>query len=325
VIRPKKQVNRWWCLAAGLAPGVVFAEYGIRFPKPVTPIAHRVSDLHNLSLIVCGAIFFVVFSAMLYSIAMHRKARGVKPARFHENIRLEIAWAAIPFLIVVGVAAPSVVTLLQMGDVSRAEMTVKITGYQWKWRYDYADGDVGFFSALSTPRDQIENRAQKGEQYLLDVDKPLVLPARRKVRFLITSADVIHSWWVPAFAAKKDAVPGFVNEFWTLIEEPGIYRGQCAELCGKDHAFMPIVVQVLAPDEFDKWLNAQKEKIPSAPAAPLKTAIRGRATGDSAAPMSPFGAPLSDNEIVVAVTFERGSFGDTGNDLMQVTQVRALR
>lgn len=240
--------------------GPAFAEYGYNFPPAVTPIGQRILELHNLIFIICVFIFVIVFSFMFYSIIAHRKSRGYKAATFHDNVKLEIAWTIIPFVILVAMAIPSTATLIEMEDVSRSDMSVKITGYQWKWKYDYLDQDISFFSNLSTPRDQIENKADKGEHYLLEVDKPLVLPVGKKVRFLVTANDVIHAWWMPAFGVKKDAIPGFINEVWTRVDEPGTYRGQCAELCGKDHGYMPIVVQAVTQPEFDKWVASQKQK-----------------------------------------------------------------
>ena len=247
-----------------LVSGAAFAEYGLNFPKPVTSIGHRVLELHNIILLICVVIFIIVFGFMFYSIYAHRKSRGYKAAKFHDNVKLEVVWTVIPFVILVTMAIPSTATLLEMDDVSKSEMTVKITGYQWKWKYDYPDQDVSFFSNLSTPREQVENKAAKGEHYLLEVDNPMVLPVGKKVRFVVTANDVIHSWWVPAFAVKKDAIPGFVNEMWARVDEPGIYRGQCAELCGKDHGYMPIVVQAVSPEEFGKWVSLQKDKAASA-------------------------------------------------------------
>ena len=247
-----------------LVSGAAFAEYGLNFPKPVTSIGHRVLELHNIILLICVVIFIIVFGFMFYSIYAHRKSRGYKAAKFHDNVKLEVVWTVIPFVILVTMAIPSTATLLEMDDVSKSEMTVKVTGYQWKWKYDYPDQNVSFFSNLSTPREQIENKATKGEHYLLEVDNPMVLPVGKKVRFVVTANDVIHSWWVPAFAVKKDAIPGFVNEMWARVDEPGIYRGQCAELCGKDHGYMPIVVQAVSPEEFGKWVSLQKDKAASA-------------------------------------------------------------
>ena len=254
-----------------LVSGAAFAEYGLNFPKPVTSIGHRVLELHNIILLICVVIFIIVFGFMFYSIYAHRKSRGYKAAKFHDNVKLEVVWTVIPFVILVSMAIPSTATLLEMDDVSKSDMTVKITGYQWKWKYDYPDQNVSFFSNLSTPREQIENKATKGEHYLLEVDNPMVLPVGKKVRFVVTANDVIHAWWVPAFAVKKDAIPGFVNEVWARVDEPGVYRGQCAELCGKDHGYMPIVVQAVSPEEFDKWVSLQKDKAASAEASAGKT------------------------------------------------------
>ncbi|GGO88197.1 cytochrome c oxidase subunit 2 [Marinobacterium nitratireducens] len=203
---------------------------------------------------ICVAIGVVVFGVMFWSIIHHRKSRGAEAHHFHENTFVEILWTLIPFGILIAMAVPATATLIRMYDSTEADLDVQITGYQWKWRYQYLGHDIDYFSVLSTPREQINNEAEKGEHYLLEVDNPLVLPAGKKVRFLLTSNDVIHSWWVPDFAVKKDAIPGFVNEAWVIPEEPGIYRGQCTELCGKDHGFMPVVVEVKPQEEFDQWL-----------------------------------------------------------------------
>ena len=240
-----------------IAPAM--AAYDLNLPPPVSPIGEEILDLHNLIMLICLIIFVVVFSFMFYSIYAHRKSKGHKPAQFSHSTKLEIVWSVIPFLILVGMAIPSTATLIRMEDTSKAELTVKITGYQWKWRYEYMGQDVVFNSNMSTPRDQIENRSEKGENYLLEVDRPLVLPTDTKIRFLITADDVIHSWWVPELAVKKDAIPGFINEFWTLIQKPGIYRGQCTELCGKDHGFMPVVVDARSPEEFQAWLASNRK------------------------------------------------------------------
>jgi cytochrome c oxidase subunit 2 len=253
-------------LIVAVAPAA-YAEYGYNFPRPVTAIAEEILTLHNLIFIICVVIFLVVFSVMFYALFAHRKSRGYKAAKFHDNVILEVVWTIVPFVILIAMAIPSTVTLLRMDDTSKSELTVKITGYQWKWKYDYPDLDLGYFSTLATPRAQIENKEKKGEHYLLEVDNPLVLPTGKKVRFILTANDVIHSWWVPQLGVKKDAIPGFVNETWTMINEPGIYRGQCVELCGKDHGFMPVVVQAVAPEEFDKWVVAQKDKAKAEAAA----------------------------------------------------------
>jgi len=248
-------------IALSLFSNLAVAEYGLNFPKPVTAIAQEVYGLHMLIMMVCVGIGIVVFGAMFWSIVMHRKSRGYKAATFHESTTMEIIWTAIPFLILVGMAIPSTATLIRMYDNSASDVTIKITGYQWKWKYEYMDQDVSFFSSLSTPRDQIDNKSAKGKDYLLEVDNPIVIPTGKKVRFLLTANDVIHAWWVPQLAVKKDAIPGFINEAWTRVDEPGTYRGQCAELCGKDHGFMPIVVQAVSEDEFKKWVSVKKSEM----------------------------------------------------------------
>ena len=244
-----------------------YAEYGLNFPKPVTTVAQDILTLHNTILIICLVIFVIVFGVMFYALVMHRKSRGHKAAEFHDNVTLEVIWTIVPFVILIGMAVPSTAVLLKMDDTSQSDLTVKVTGYQWKWKYEYLDQDLSFFSNLSTPREQVENKQTKGEHYLLEVDNPLVLPVGKKVRFVLTANDVIHSWWVPQLGVKKDAIPGFVNESWTIINEPGTYRGQCVELCGKDHGYMPVVVQAVSTTDFDKWVVAQKDKAKAEAAA----------------------------------------------------------
>ncbi|NHH99047.1 cytochrome c oxidase subunit 2 [Oceanimonas sp. MB9] len=230
------------------------AQTRLNMTEGVTEISQQVYGLHMTILIICAVIGLVVFGVMFWAIIHHRKSKGAKAAQFHESTKVEILWTIIPFLILVAMAIPATKTLVAMEDASEPDLTVQVTGSQWKWHYRYFDEDVEFFSLLATMPQQIAGTVTKGDNYLLEVDYPLVLPTDRKVRFLITSDDVIHSWWVPAFAVKKDAVPGFINEAWTRINEPGLYRGQCAELCGKDHGFMPIVVDARSPEEFDGWL-----------------------------------------------------------------------
>ncbi|QIZ78951.1 cytochrome c oxidase subunit II [Ferrimonas lipolytica] len=233
----------------------------------VTDISEQVYSLHMTIFYICCVIALIVFGIMLYSLIYHRKSKGAKPANFHESTKVEIAWTVVPFLILIGMAVPATSTLIAMEDPSESALTIQVTGSQWKWHYKYFGHDIEFYSLLSTPTDQIRNQQEKSDNYLLEVDKPLVLPTNRKVRFLMTSDDVIHSWWVPAFAVKKDANPGFINEAWTKVNEPGTYRGQCAELCGKDHGFMPVVVEVLPEEEFDQWLVAQQQAATDAAAA----------------------------------------------------------
>lgn len=247
-----------------LLTGQSFADYGLNMTKGVTPISHQVYDLHMLIFWICVAIGAVVFGVMFISMLKHRKSQGAVAAQFHESTTVEIIWTVIPFVILIAMAIPATKTLIAMEDTRDADLTIKITGFQWKWRYDYMggkdyeDSKFGFFSVLATPRDQIENKATKGEHYLLEVDHPLVVPVGKKIRFLTTGNDVIHSWWVPQLAIKSDAIPGFINQSWAKIEEPGFYRGQCAELCGKDHGFMPIVVEAKSEEDYKNWVQEQK-------------------------------------------------------------------
>ncbi len=357
---------------AGLLPVTSWSEWGLNLPPPSTPIASRILELHNAIMVVCLIIFVVVFGVMFYSLYAHRKSRGHQARQFSHNTTVEVIWTVIPFLILVGMAIPSTATLLFMEDTTESDLTVKVTAYQWKWHYDYMEHEVDFFSNLSTPRSQIENREPKGENYLLEVDNPVVIPANRKVRFLLASNDVIHAWWVPKFGVKKDAVPGFVNEFWTLVDEPGTYRGQCAELCGKDHGFMPIVAEVLAPEEFDQWLAdrqqvaavaedeadrtwsmdelmARGEQVyinclachgdqgqgvpPTFPpltgspvtTGPIEAHIEIVMEGKPGTTMVPFKLQLSDADIASVITYERNALGNSVGDMVQPSQIKALR
>ncbi|MEQ1598352.1 MAG: cytochrome c oxidase subunit II [Methylotenera sp.] len=234
------------------------AEYGLNLKAPVTEIAGQIYDLHMLIVWICLGIFVVVFGIMFYSLYKHRKSVGHKAVQFHEHHTLEIIWTIIPALILLAIAFPATKTIFAMKDTTAADMTVKVTGYQWKWEYDYLDKDVKFISNLSTTQDQINNKAEKGENYLLEVDNPMVVPVGKKVRVILTASDVIHAWWVPEFGVKQDAIPGFIKETWFRAEKEGIYRGQCAELCGKAHGYMPIVVEVVAEDKYNEWLESKK-------------------------------------------------------------------
>ncbi|MBL6752554.1 MAG: cytochrome c oxidase subunit II, partial [Nevskia sp.] len=240
-------------------------------PKGVTDISQRVYGLHMFVLWICVVIAVVVFSAMFYSIFAHRRSKHPVPAKFHESTTIEIVWTLIPFLILIVMAVPAAGTLIKMYDTRNSDLTVRITGYQWKWQYEYVDKGVSFFSTLEA-KANIARQLGSGidpatvPNYLHDVDNPLVLPVGKKVRFLLTSNDVIHGWWMPDFAVKKDAIPGYINEMWTNINEPGTYRGQCTVLCGRDHGFMPIVVKAVSPAEFEQWL-AQRKGGATAPAA----------------------------------------------------------
>lgn len=240
---------------------------------PVTGIAREIYDLHLVMLGICLAIFVIVFGVMFYSIWKHRKSVGAKAAQFHENTTIEILWTVIPFVILVAMAWPATKVVLAVKDTANADVTIKATGYQWKWGYDYLKGEgegISFLSAMSTPRDQIDGSAQKGEQYLLEVDNPVVVPVGKKIRILTTANDVIHSWWIPAFGSKQDAIPGFVRDTWFRAEKEGTYRGQCVELCGKDHGFMPIVVEVVSAEKYAAWVGDQKKKMAAAAEDPNK-------------------------------------------------------
>ena len=224
----------------------------------VTEMSQHIQVLHHMALWVCVVVGIVVFGAMFYTIVAHRRSKHPVPATFHENTKIEVLWTVIPTLILVGMAVPATLALIEIEDNSDADLTVLVTGSQWKWHYQYLEAGIGFYSNLATPTEQINNVDPKGENYLLEVDNPLVIPTNLKVRFLMSSDDVIHSWWVPDFAVKQDAIPGFINEAWTRVPEPGIYRGQCTELCGMNHAYMPVVVEVRPEEEFLAWIEEQR-------------------------------------------------------------------
>ena len=257
----------------------------------VTELSREIYGLHMLILWICVAIAVAVFSVMIYSIATFRKSKGAVPATFDHNTKAEIIWTVIPVLILVGMAVPAAKTLVKIDDTRGSELTIKVTGYQWKWQYEYVDQGVSFFSTLARSSDEARQLGSgidpaSVDNYLLEVDNPLVVPAGRKVRVLITANDVIHAWWVPDFGMKKDAIPGYINEMWFRADEPGTYRGQCAELCGRDHGFMPVVVEVKPQAEYDAWLEAQK----SARQASLAPAAQASAT-----------APTNDEPAAVRV------------------------
>lgn len=267
---------------AALGARPALGEYEVNFQPPVTPIAGEIYDLHMLVLWICVAIGVLVFAAMFYAILRYRKSAGAKAATFHENTAVEIIWTIVPFLILVALAIPATHTLIAMDDTSDADVTVKVTGYQWKWKYDYLEDDISFFSTLSTPWSAIENETPKPEEYLLQVDNELVLPVNKKIRFLFTANDVLHAWWVPALGVKKDAIPGFINESWARIENPGVYRGQCAELCGAGHGFMPIVVRAVSDEEYASWVQTHKGSKQAAAAQTPVSATAGQLKTQSA-------------------------------------------
>jgi cytochrome c oxidase subunit II len=248
-----------WAVAAG--------EPGFGFQTPQTPVARQIDDLHAIVLGICILIAVVVFGIMFYSILKHRKAPGREASQFSGYKPLEIVWTVIPCLIVAGIAYPATRTVIEMRDTSNPDLTIKATGYQWKWRYTYLNENIDFFSTLSTPRDQIEGGAPKGEHYLYEVDHPLVVPVGKKIRLLTTADDVIHGWWVPALGVKQDAIPGLVRDTWFKVDTPGTYRGSCTELCGKEHGFMPVVVEALPEPAYQQWVADQRAKTAAATSA----------------------------------------------------------
>lgn len=243
------------------ASGAACAETTMNLTQGVSPVSRDVYQLHMTIFWICVVIGLVVFSAMFYSMFYHRKSKGAKPAEFHSHPVLEITWTVIPIIILVLMAIPATKVLFNMNNYDKEDLTIKITGYQWKWHYEYLEDNVSFFSNLSTPQEQLHNQAPKGPNYLHEVDHPMVVPIHKKIRFLITSNDVNHAWWVPDFAVKRDAIGGFINEAWTIIDKPGTYYGQCAELCGVNHAFMPIVVIATTEQGYKDWIAQQKGEV----------------------------------------------------------------
>jgi cytochrome c oxidase subunit II len=270
VARPR---SRAWGIAL---PGLVLsasavAEYAVNLQTPASSVAQQIYDLHNMVVLVCLAIFFVVFVPMVIALVRDRKSVGHKPHAFHDNFRLELAWTIVPVLILIGMAWPATQGVVAMKDTSAADMTVKVTGHQWKWEYEYLGDGIRFMSNLATPQAQIDNVEAKNPAYLLEVDRPLVVPTGKKIRLVLTSSDVIHAWWIPALGVKQDAIPGFIRDTWFRVDAPGIYRGQCAELCGVGHAFMPTVVEAVSPERYAAWRDEQKTLIAQATAAAGKT------------------------------------------------------
>ena len=383
------QLVAFLCLAIALPAQAAFQ---MNMPQGATPISHDIFDLHMFAIWVCVGIGVVVYGVMVYTIIRHRKSRGAVAAHFHENIWLEIAWTVVPFILLIILAVPATTVLARMENTKNADITIKVTGYQWKWQYQYFDQGLSFFSNLSTPVEQIYDEAPKNEWYLLEVDRELVLPIHHKIRFLVTSNDVIHAWWVPDLGIKRDAMPGFIHEAWTNIDKPGIYRGQCAELCGVNHGFMPIVVRAVTDDEFKEWVakeaarestqatletsttevsSVQSQSIAPKPAKtltfdalmaegkkqygkycsvchkmdglgmpPVFPALKGSsvAVGDSIArhiqlvltgvpgtAMQAFADQLDDNEMAAIITFERNAWGNNTSDVVQASDVAAVR
>ncbi len=272
-------VGRWLAGLLLLVPAFAArADYSWNFPTPVTPIARDTLKIHNEFMIIITVLFVVVFAIMVYSMIKHRKSAGAKPAEFTgPKSRLQWFWVLVPFAILLFIdfvlmGIPAFHAVLDMEDTkTKADMVLKVTGMQWKWQYEYPDSGIKFISTMSTPREQINNQEAKGENYLLEVDNEVVLPVGKKVRVLLTATDVIHTWWVPQFGVKRDAIPGFLRETWVKIEQPGVYRGQCAELCGKDHGFMPVVVRAVPEPEYVAWVDKKKVELAAAAAGADKT------------------------------------------------------
>jgi cytochrome c oxidase subunit II len=260
-------------LAVGDSPGGP-AVNEINLQPPATAIAEELYHLHTFMLILCTVIFIGVFGVMFYSVFAHRKSKGYKAAHFHESTTVEIIWTIVPFVIVVLMALPATKTVIAMKDTTNSDLTVKVTGYQWKWNYDYVKGPgegINFFSTLTTPRAEVDGEQPKTDTYLQEVDNPLVVPVDKKIRIITTANDVVHSWYVPAFGVKQDAIPGFVRDTWFKADKTGTFRGFCTELCGKEHAFMPVVVEVLSADDYAKWVDDQQKKMAAGADDPNKT------------------------------------------------------
>ncbi len=258
-------------LSAGPALAAVQSRYNLA--PPATQLATDIYALHDYMLIICGAIFVLVFGVMFYSIWKHRKSKGATAANWHENTTVEIVWTVIPFIIIIVMALPATRTVVAMKDTSNADLTVKATGYQWQWGYDYIRGEgegIGFLARLATPRAQIEGNEPKTAHYLSEVTEPLVVPVNKKVRIITTANDVIHSWGVPALGVKQDAIPGFTRDTWFRADKIGTFYGRCYELCGKDHAFMPIAVQVVSAEDYTKWVGARKQAMAALADDPAK-------------------------------------------------------
>jgi len=259
-----------------LSPGITLADYKLNMTEGVTSISRDAHDLHMLVLWIVTIVGVAVFGVIIYSLIYHRKSKGAVAAQFHESTTIEVIWTIIPLVVLVLIAIPATKVLLEIEDTSDPDITIKVTGWQWKWQYEYLDEGISFFSNLDAKSNEARQRnsgidVETVEHYLLDVDKPIVIPVGKKVRFLATANDVIHSWWVPELGMKRDAIPGYINEFWTRVDEPGVYRGQCAELCGKDHGFMPIVVKAVSDSEYQSWVKEQKLAMAEAEAGSDKT------------------------------------------------------
>lgn len=258
-----------------LVTNIALARSHYNMPEGVTATSRDIYHLHMTIFWICVVIGVLVYGVLIYSLFKFRKSKGAKAASFHDNPKLELVWTVIPFIILVLMAIPTTKTLLRMNNSEEADVNIMITGYQWKWKYDYLDSGISFFSNLATTQDEIQGKKEKSKWYLLEVDNRLVLPVHKKIRFVVTANDVIHSWWVPELGIKRDAIPGFIHEAWTVIDKPGVYRGQCAELCGVNHGYMPIVVEAKSEADYNKWLKKQKAKAAAAAGAANKEWSKG--------------------------------------------------
>ena len=258
-IKTAKSARRVCLLLLLFVSGSAWAIQPYNLPRGVTDVSQDIFDLHMFAFWICVAIGVLVFGIMLWSIIFHRKSTGIKPAKFTHSTTFEIIWTVIPIIILVVLMVPASFKLIEMYDVGEPEIDIKVTGYQWRWHYEYLGENVEFFSNLKTPQEQIDNTQAKTANYLLEVDEELVVPIGTRVRFLFTAADVLHSWWVPELSVKRDAIPGFINEAWAVVNEKGTYRGQCTELCGTNHGFMPIVVRAVDEQEYNDWLGERKQ------------------------------------------------------------------
>src|SRR6266705_1895737 len=334
---PKKMAGTAAVVVA-LVPALAQAAKEYNLQPPVTPIATHIFDLHIYIMWICVVIFVGVFSVMFYSIFAHRKSKGHQAAQFHENTLVEIVWTVIPFLILVVMAVPATRTILAMKDTAVPDLTVKITGSQWKWSYDYLDDGFGYYSNLKTPVTQIEAGEPKGDHYLLEVDQPMVVPAGKKIRLLITSSDVIHAWFLPAAGVQQDAIPGFVRDDWMKFDKTGTFRGQCAKICGREHGFMPIVVEVKSADDYAKWLAEHKKGVAGAfPALDgskvvtgpkddqIKTILNGVVKNGQPTAMVAWKSTLSDIDIAAVITYTRNSWSNHTGEAIQPAEVKADR